>query len=84
MRKLLSNDMASAVPVLVFLLTVVGCGALYTLLFLQFGIGYFGGLVPASDSKTFILMVVYAMPLFILVVGVVCLIRAGLKREVYP
>lgn len=83
MRDFRSNNIASAVPVILFVMTIVSCGALYTLLFLQFGIGYFGDMVPASDSKTFILTVIYAMPILILVVGVVSLIRAGLKREVY-
>lgn len=82
MLKIRDDDNASAVPIIMFLVTIFGCGALYTLLFIQFGIGFFGSMVPASDSKTFILMVIYAMPLLVLMIGMVSLIREGLKRSV--
>lgn len=83
MRNLYSNNYGSVIPVVLFIVTLVGCGALYTLFFLQFGINYFGDMVSASDSKTFILTCIYAMPIIILVIGVVSLIRAGLKQGVY-
>lgn len=82
MLKIRDDDNASAVPIVLFLVTIFGCGALYTLLFIQFGIGFFGSMVPASDSKTFILMMIYAMPLLVLMIGMVSLIREGLKRSV--
>lgn len=82
MLKIRDDDNASAVPIVLFLVTIFGCGALYTLLFIQFGIGFFGSMVPASDSKTFILMLIYAMPLLVLMIGMVSLIREGLKRSV--
>jgi hypothetical protein len=83
LRSLKDNNVGSAVPVILFIVTIVGCGGLYTLFFLEFGLGFFDDLIPASDVKTFLYMCFYAMPLMLLVVGSICLVRAGLKREVY-
>lgn len=83
MKKLLWNNEASAVPVILFCMTIVICGALYTFFFTQMGIPIFYSYVEPSDSKTFIMMCIYAMPLFVLVVGAVSLIRSGLKRGVF-
>lgn len=83
LRKIHADNIGSAVPLLLFLVTIVGVGALYTLFFLEVGLPTFEDYIPASDSKTFIMMCIYAIPLFVLVVGVISLIRAGLKREVY-
>jgi len=81
-RGIVDNSYASAVPIILFLITIIGVGALYTLFFIEIGIPTFSSWIPASDSKTFIMMCIYALPLFIIVVGVVCLIKAGLKRSV--
>jgi len=83
MRCLLKDNRASAVPLILFVVTIVGVGALYTLFFLQFGIPQFDSWIPSSNSKTFLMTGIYAMPLIILMVGVVCLLKAGLKRSVY-
>lgn len=83
MRKILDNQEASAVPIILFVITIVGVGALYTLFFIEIGIPTFTSYIPASDSKTFIMMGIYGMPLLILMVGVISLLKAGLKREVY-
>lgn len=83
MRSLSQNTTGSVIPIILFVVTIVGVGALYTLFFLEVGIPQFGDWVPASDSKTFIMMGIYAIPLFVLIIGAISLIRAGLKREVY-
>lgn len=82
MRILHRDNQGSAVPIILFVLTIVGCGALYTLFFIEIGIPLFSGYVPASDSRTFIMMCIYAVPLFVLVVGAISLIKAGLKQGV--
>lgn len=83
MRSILDNNTASAVPIILFIATLVGCGGLYTLFFLEFGLPFFDGFIADSDVKTFLFMCFYGMPIMVLVVGCICLIRAGLKREVY-
>lgn len=64
-------------------MAIFACGALYTLFFIEVGFPTFESYIPASDSKTFIMMCLYAIPLFVLVVGVISLVREGLKRTVY-
>lgn len=84
MRKLKNNNYGSIVPIVLFIVTLVGCGGLYTLFFLEFGLPFFDSMIPDSDVKTFLYMCFYAMPLMVLVVGSLCLVREGLKKEVYP
>ena len=85
MRKLTTNNQASAVPLILFFLAIFVCGALYTLFMIEIGLPIFEPYVPTSDSKTFILMLIYAMPLIVLIIGIISLLLAGLKREViYP
>lgn len=79
-RKL--DDFGSATPIIYFVLTIVVCGALFSLLFIEIGFPVFLGFIPSSDSKTFILMGLRGIPIIVLFVGVICLIREGLKREV--
>jgi hypothetical protein len=83
MRKLKDNKDASVVPLILFVLTILGCGALYSLLFLEIALPSLSHMIPDSDSKTFILMGIYATPLFILVIGVLAFLQAGLKRGFY-
>ena len=82
MRSLLKDNYASAVPLILFVVTVFGLGALYSLLFIEVGYPIFQPMIPASDSKVFIMMCMYAIPLFILIVSVIALMKAGLKRTV--
>lgn len=82
-REFRNNREASAVPLLLFLITIISVGALYTLFFLEIGYPTLRDLVPDSDSKTFILMLTYAIPLFVLFVGVIALIKEGLKKTIY-
>lgn len=79
--KLIDNIEASAVPLILFFMTIFLCGGIYTLLFIEFGIPLVDSWVSSSDSKTFIMMGIYAIPLIILVVGVVWLIIQGLKSR---
>ena len=82
MRSIIENNTASAVPVILFVMTLIVCGALYSLFFYEIGIPMLGGLIPASDSKTFIMMLIYAIPLFVLIIGTISLMKTGLKRNI--
>jgi len=44
---------------------------------------FFLFLIPSGDSKTFIYMGLYGVPLIVLVVGVFALLKEGLKRTIY-
>ena len=86
MRNILKNNTGSAVPLILFVLTIVSCGALYTLFFVEVAYPSLLYMIPDSDSKTFIMMGMYSIPLFILIVGVLSVIKAGIKesqREMY-
>jgi len=85
LRPLLKNKNASIVPVLLYVLTVFGSGALYTLFFIEIAQPTFDSYIPASDSKIFIMMIIYAIPLFIITAGIMSMIITGIKRrqEVY-
>jgi len=82
LRNLSRNNDASAIPLILYVLTIFVCGALYSLFFLGVAYPIFGPMIPASDSKVFIMMVMYAIPLIVMVVGVICVIKEGLKRTV--
>lgn len=87
MRKIIHNNVGSVIPLLLFLLTILICGALYHLFFVEVLYPSLLGRIPDSDSKTFIMMGMYALPLFIIIIGVFALIKSALKqsfREVYP
>lgn len=83
MRKLKNDNHGSVVPLILFIITIFGAGALYTLFFTEVGMPALDFLIPVSDSKTFIYMVIYGLPLIILVVGVFSLLKEGLKRSIY-
>lgn len=83
LRNFSENNIGSAVPLILYVLTIFGVGALYTLLYLEVAIPLLAPLVPDSDSKVFILMGIYSLPLVMLVIGGVALVKSGLKKEVY-
>ena len=83
LRKLISDSYASAIPLILFTLTIFGAGALYTLLIVEVGQPIFDQYITAGDVKTFVMMIIYGIPVIILVIGTIALIRTGLKREVY-
>lgn len=82
MRKLISNNTGSVIPLILFFLVIFVCGALYTFLYIEFGLPLFNSWIPSSDAKTFIIMCIYSMPLIILIVGILWLLISGLKREI--
>ena len=81
MRKILKNKYGSAVPLILFILTILVCGALYTLFMVEVAYPSLLWMIPDSDSKTFIMMGMYAIPLFVLFIGVFSLIKAGVKEN---
>ena len=81
MRKITKNNNASAVPLLLFIMTILSCGALYTLFFVEVAYPSLLYMIPDSESKTFIMMGMYAIPLFVLLIGVFSVIKSGLKRD---
>ena len=82
-RKLISDSYASAIPLILFVMAIFGAGALYTLLILEIGQPIFDQYITAGDVKTFVMMIIYGIPVFILVIGTIALIRTGLKQEAY-
>jgi len=84
LRSLRTNNYCSAVPLILYVITVLFCGALYTLFFLEVFYPNFLSMVPASDSKTLITMILYSIPLLVLLIGLVVIIRAGLKKYYLP
>lgn len=81
MRKLITNTYGSAVPLILYVLTILSCGALYTLFFVEVAYPSLLYMVPDSDSKTFIMMGMYAIPLFIIIIGVFAVIKEGIKES---
>ena len=81
-KKIIKNNYASVNPILLFILTLFVCGFLYSLLFILIGLPLFKSYIPDSDSKTVILMGIYALPLIILLVGVICVFKEGLKKHI--
>ena len=79
-RSLINNSDANVVPVILFILAIFGCGALYTLFFTEIALPTFSYMIPDSDSKTYIFMLIYALPLIILLIGVFALLKSALKR----
>jgi len=79
MREFIKNNYGSPVPIMLFLMTIIACGALYTLFFVEVAFPNLLNFIPDSDSKTFIMMGMYAIPLIVLIVGVFCLIKEGVK-----
>ena len=83
MKNITHDNNASAVPIILFLVTILGCGLFYTLLFLEIFFPSIAYLVEGSDSRVFIMMCFYAIPLFVIIIGVISLLKAGLKRYDY-
>ena len=72
-RAFRSNNDASAIPLILFVITIVSCGALYSLFFVEVAYPNLQYLIPASEYKVFLMMLMYAIPLFVIFVGVVAL-----------
>jgi predicted membrane channel-forming protein YqfA (hemolysin III family) len=56
-------------------------GLFYTIFILWIGIPFFDAFIPSGDAKTFMLMIIYALPLFVLVGCSVWFIRVSLKKS---
>lgn len=82
-RSLKNDESGSMVPLLLYVITIFSIGALYSLFFVAVGFPSLRYLIPESDSKTFILMGMYAIPLFVLIVCTIALLKEGLKRDFY-
>lgn len=83
MRDIKNNNYGSVIPLILFVLTILGCGALYSLFFIEIALPSLSYMIPTSDAKTFIIMGIYAMPLFIFFVGIYAFLQSGLKERFY-
>jgi len=83
LKKCIKHDTtaAGALPLIIALFGIIITGALYTLFFVEIGFPTLLGLVPASDSKTFIVMLLRAVPLFVLFVFIVAIIKEGIRKD---
>lgn len=85
MRDLKNNNIGSVVPLVLFFITFFGAGALYTLFFIEIGFPALMWMLPNDDARIYIMMVIYAVPAIIVVVGIFALYLNGLKRTInYP
>lgn len=80
-KSIRDNNDASIIPIMLFLITIFVVGALYTLFFIEVAFPNLKWMIPDSDSKVFIMMMMYALPLFVMIVGGIALIKEGLKRD---
>ena len=75
------NNHGSVIPLMLFILTIITAGALYSLLFIKVGFETFSSYIPDGQYKTIILLMFRAIPGIILITGVVALLITGLKRR---
>ena len=85
MTKFKDNNQGNISIIAIYLMTIISLGALYTLLFIEFAIAELAPIIPGSfgDYKTFILMFIYAIPIFIILVSSLAVLKNALKREVF-
>ena len=76
-----SDDTFAAVELLYYVITIFVCGALYSLLFIGIAFHIFSVFIPASDSKTLLMMFFYGLLGIILITGVIALIVEGIKKN---
>ena len=80
MRDIIHNNYASPVPLILFFVTIITCGAFYTLLFIKVGYPTFTSYIPDGDVKTVIMMFMYSIPLFLIIVGILSTFKDALKQ----
>jgi len=82
MRQLRYDNQGSVIPLILFLLTLIIAGALYSLFFIEIGYPILA-LIPIASTvyKTFIMMCFYGIPMFVLFVGIISLFLSALKNE---
>ena len=83
MRQLKNNKEGSVVPLILFAITLLFFGALYTIFFVEVALPNLSGYIPASDAKTFIIMCIYALPIIVTFVGCIALLKTALERDYY-
>ena len=76
------SNYGSVIPLMLFILTIITAGALYSLLFITVGFETFSSYIPDGQYKTIILLMFRAIPGIVLIVGVIALLISGLKRRV--
>jgi len=81
MIKVSRNNHGSVIPLMLFILTIITAGALYSLLFITVGFETFSSYIPDGQYKTIILLMFRAIPGIVLIVGVIALLISGLKRR---
>ena len=81
-RKFIKDIDASIHPVILFLLTIFVCGLLYNLLFLKLFQPIMESWIPASDYKIYQMMLIYAMPMTIMITGIISVFKSALKKAV--
>ena len=81
MRSFICDEYGSAIPIILFLGGIFAAGGLYSLLFIVVALPTLSALIPDSVFKTVILGIIYFAPLIILIVGVLALLLAGMKRH---
>ena len=79
LRKL--NNEAFVIPLIVYIFTLFIGGLFYTVFILYVGIPFFEALMPVSDARTFILLLMYALPMIILFGTSTWFIRNSIKRS---
>lgn len=77
----LTETTDAAVEILYYVLAIFVCGALYSLLFIGIAFPVFRDFIPASDTKTLIMMFMYGLLGIILFVGVLALIIRGVQKN---
>lgn len=82
MRKLNSNNEGSVIPLILFIITIIASGALYTILIVEVAFPAVEDWLPATEVGTFIKMMIYAIPMVVLIIGTLALLLSGVKKEV--
>ena len=62
-------------------MTIFSVGAFYSLMFIEIGIPTFEDMIPDSSAKTVFMMMIYAIPLFVTLIGMIALFREALKEK---
>lgn len=80
MKKIINDNDGFILPLIMFIMVLVIAGLFYTVFILWIGIPFFDAFIPNGDAKTFMLMLIFGMPLFILIGCSIWFIRVSLKK----
>lgn len=81
-KKLRTDNTGAALVVLMFILTIFVCGALYTLLFIEVAIPRLSPLIPDSDSKILLMMCIYAIPIAVILVSGLAAFKETIRKRI--